>query len=142
MRIIGHLYYLGIGGKAKDYDLANLWYEKSARLGNVLVLGDLGTNYRFGRGVPQDIGKALEYYMKAVERGYSPAFIMNHISWIYYKGLGNVEKDYHKAYEWAQKAANENDYGAMETLYRMYRDGTGVDKDEKESLNWLTKAVE
>lgn len=30
----------------------------------------------------------------------------------------------------------------METLYRMYRDGDGVEKDETKALEWLTKASE
>ena len=140
MRIIGHLYYLGIGEKVKDYDLANLWYEKSAKLGNVLAMYDLGSGYRLGKGVPQDIYKALDYSMKAAERGH--VYSMNLVSWIYYKGLGEIEIDYSKAYKWAMKAANENFHQAMETLYRMYRDGTGVEKDEKEALKWLSKAVE
>ena len=140
MRIIGHLYKKGYGGKKQDAEIACIWYEKSAKMGNVLAITDMGRAYRTGDGVTQNISKALDYFMESASRGNASA--QNSLSWTYYKGLGGISKDFQKAYEWGLKAAENGNAGAMETLFRLYRDGNGVEKNETEALKWLKMAVE
>ena len=47
---------------------------------------------------------------------------------LYLEGKG-VNQDYHKAFEWYQRAAAQKDAGALFNLAKMYGLGMGVDKD-------------
>lgn len=50
---------------AKDYEKAISLYEKSASLGNVTALSNLGYCYYYGRSIPVDKEKAKSYWEEA-----------------------------------------------------------------------------
>lgn len=62
----------------------------------------IGWFYETGRGVLQDYGRAVEWYLKAAEDQHEGAQF--HIGALYEGGCG-VPQDYTKALEWYLKAA-------------------------------------
>jgi TPR repeat protein len=65
------------------------------------ALNQLGEQYHFGQGVPQDYTKARELYLKAVELGSASA--ANHLGRLYINGEG-VQKNEEEAGKWYQKS--------------------------------------
>lgn len=57
---------------------------------------------------------------------------------IYKDGIG-VIKDYNKAFEWFEKAANQNDGEAQHYLGLLYLLGYGTEKDVHKGKVWLEK---
>ena len=60
---------------------------------------------------------------------------------IYYEGQG-VKRDYKKAFEWFQKAAEQGNAQAQYNLSLMYAKGRGVPKDEFKTVLWCQKSAE
>ena len=75
-----------------------------------------------GRGVPKDLGKALEWYRKAADLG--NVYAMYNMGW-YLEKAGNLEK----ARACYEQAKAENMDSAYWSLGRMYEEGLGVDQD-------------
>lgn len=55
---------------------------------------------------------------------------------------GGDPNDYTKAFEWYQKAALRDHPMAQCRLGRMYREGHGVEKNEKQAFSWFMKAAQ
>lgn len=70
--------------------------------------------------------KAFEYYVKAAEMGYAPAYY--NVAAAYLNGDG-VKKDFDKAFEWFQKAADSGNTYAKLKLAECYKRGAGCEKD-------------
>ena len=47
-----------------------------------------------------------------------------------------------EAVKWFEKAAERGNVEAMYYLGECYRDGSGVDEDQKKAVEWFTKAAE
>jgi TPR repeat protein len=116
-----------------------MWLERGYKLGDPVCANDLGVQYRFGRGVPQDFGKAFEYYMYGAEHGVTDA--MMNVSWCYEQGKG-TEKNLREAYLWMLKAAEAGEVKAMIFVGRMHIDGIGTPRDAKKGLEWIGKAAD
>ena len=93
-----------------------------AEQGDASAQYNLGKMYRFGQGVPQDYGKAVEWYRKAAEQDHAQAQF--NLGVVYYFDRG-VPQDYTKAAEWFRKAAEQGQVDAQFTLGLMYRNGQG-----------------
>ncbi len=98
---------------AKDFAKALPLLEQAADVGNTRAMNILGDLYYDGRGVPQEYGRAREWYQKAADAGNVSA--MTNLGWLYEKGMG-VTQDYSKAREWYQKAADAGNADAKEAL--------------------------
>ncbi len=59
---------------------------------------------------------------------------------IIYKDGTGVIKDYNKAFEWFEKAANQNDGEAQHYLGLLYLLGYGTEKDVHKGKAWLEKS--
>ena len=59
----------------------------------------------------------------------------------YAAGKG-VEQDFHLAYTWWEKAAEQGHVKAMVNLATCYEIGAGVDRNLVEAYNWYEKAAE
>lgn len=94
--------------------------------------------YFYGRGVPQDYGKARQGYEKAAAVGHGGA--MDRLGWMHQNGFG-VGKDYSKAREWYEKGAAAGNPSAMTNLGRAYREGLGVLRDYAKAREWFERAV-
>jgi TPR repeat protein len=80
---------------------------------------DLGVQYAMGRGVPKDLGKAVELVQKAADQGHADA--QDILGMFYMDGEG-VPKDLGKAAELYKKAADQGNQRAIVNLKRLSGD--------------------
>lgn len=106
----------------------------------------VGRMYREGDGVSRNPSLADEWFRKALpglekeaEAGDGEA--ASCLYDCFHEGLG-VEKDDAQASFWLQRAAEEEEAGAMFTLALEYREGGLVEKNDDLFLYWLRKAAE
>jgi len=98
-----------------------------------------GHVYYFGKGVPVDYPKAIEWYSKAALGGNSVAQF--NLAVMYERGQG-VVKDYDRAIELYRMAAEQGYTAAQNALGNFYRLGTGVDKNLTQARNWYQRAAD
>jgi TPR repeat protein len=145
-------------GDTLDFDAT----KKLAEQGDVTAQVELGDMYRYGRGVPEDISKAIMWYTQAAEQGDERA--QNRLGHMYKSGL-DVPQDGSKAVIWYTQAAAQGDVTAQVELGDMYRYGydsttqnslvprllkpmvygyvyDGLPQDYTEAVKWYTKAAE
>ncbi len=103
-------------------DAVRLYEEISYEKKDGASYYDLGRMY--SREVSEE--KAFEFYMKAVEMGYAPAYYA--IAVAYLDGEG-VERDFDKAFEWLQKSVDSGDSYAKLKLAECYKRGAGCKRD-------------
>ncbi|KAH7416365.1 hypothetical protein KP509_14G087900 [Ceratopteris richardii] len=107
-----------------DDDFQILEYQ--ARKGNAKAMSQVGYFYYSGlRGVRRDDAKALEWFLKAIEKGELDA--MEFVGEIYAKGHG-VERNYTKALEWFKAALRNERFSAYNGIGYLYVKGFGVEK--------------
>ena len=76
-------------------------FQREAAKGHVDAQYQLGRRYYWGLGVPQDYGKAAEWWQKAAKQG--DPYAQFWLGYIYEYGLG-VPRNMTQAAEWYQKA--------------------------------------
>lgn len=131
---LGNMCHNGHHVKQNDSD-AERWYLKAAELGDPMALDTLGCFYGFFN----DHEKAMQYFLKAAEKGYAPS--CNNIGNMYYYGDG-VQKDYKKAFEWYYKSAEQNNPRAQFNLGFLYENGKGIEQSYENAFKWYSKAAE
>ncbi len=139
----------GRGGNA----VAALRY--AAEGGESLAQWKLGKMYAAGEGVPRDDGKAFEYFSQIVD-GYDDdaadpreaPFIASAFVALGAYNLNGIEgsriaANPERALDLFRFAAvNFGDAGAQYNLARMFLDGTGTTKDERQAARWLYLAAD
>ncbi len=124
------------GGAAAE-EFAHIHSQAAA--GNALAQFTLGMMYAEGRGVEQNDGQAVGWYLKAAEQGHAAA--QGPLGFMYAEGRG-VAKDDGQAAVWYRKAAEQGDAIAQSMLGCMYIEGRGVAKDKGQALYWLRKVAD
>lgn len=125
----------------KNYSLALPLLIEAAERGNIEAMAAVGRIYDEGLGVNRDYNKAQEWYTKAAEAGYTPAFyplskLMSTIA------NNTKEPETKKGYRhqsdiWLQKAADAGDGQAQYRLGdRYFYQGSEL------AINWYEKAAE
>ena len=99
----------------------------------------VGRCYDDGVGVESNSAKAVEWYSKSAEQGYSYGQYM--LGLCYYLGHG-VEKDHAKAVEWYSKSAEQGNSNGQWRLGLCYYFGYGVEKDDAKAVEWYAKSAE
>lgn len=99
---------------------------------------NLALCYSKGRGTNRDDVKAVEWYKKSAEQGYS--FAQNYLGYCYQHGLG-AAKDFAAAVEWFKKSAAQRYAAAQYNLGNCYEEGIGVTKDEKKAMEYYQMAA-
>lgn len=95
--------------------------------------------YQNGRGVAQDIPKAMSLYEDAIAKGsIKPYYNMGNM---YYAGKV-VERDYKKAAQWFRKGADAGHRPAQYYMGLCYYNGRGVSKDLEQALHYFELAAE
>ena len=116
--------------------------HKADSLGNVNAPWYIGLFYQNGFGVYKDIGKAIEYWKKAAEKGAS--FASRDLADIYYEGK-LVAKNDDLAFKYAKEAAENTKWGPMTSSMRLlsacYRAGVGTRRDDAKAKYWLEQAA-
>ena len=109
--------------KSKTKATAFDGHIKEAEAGSARAMNAVGLCYDSGRGVTKDMEKAIEWYTKAAEKGYSSAMI----------NLGGIHDD--EAKEWKAKAAqtgHKASKAAMDYLAGYH---------EQKAKEWYAKAT-
>ena len=126
-------------GEDKDFEESVMWAEKAVAQGCPDGYWILALAYHHGRGVEQDIDKAIEIYQKGADAGNAPC---QHNLGCQYMSGENIEKDRHKGFALI-KAAAEQGYGlAMKDLGECYQFAIGTPGNMKTAYEWYEKALE
>ena len=126
-------------GEDKDFEESVMWAEKAVAQGCPDGYFILALAYHHGRGVAQDIDKAIEIYQKGADAGNAPC--QYNLGCQYMSGE-NIEKDRHKGFALI-KAAAEQGYGlAMKDLGKCYQFAIGTPGNMKRAYEWYEKALE
>ncbi|MCO5608676.1 hypothetical protein L7F22_062890 [Adiantum nelumboides] len=108
----------------EDDDFQILEYQ--ARKGNAGAMFRVGLFYYSGlRGIRRDDAKALDWFLKAIEKGDTAA--MEFVGEIYARGHG-VERNFTKALDWFKSALRNKRFSAYNGIGYLYVKGLGVDK--------------
>lgn len=92
----------------------------------------------FGKDVPRDPGKALEYYLKAADQGNADAAFS--VSRLLTEGV-DVSADSERATAYLRKAADAGNHDAEHNLALWY-ENKSCDRDRHaQALAWMTKAA-
>ncbi|NJM92947.1 MAG: sel1 repeat family protein, partial [Rhodospirillaceae bacterium] len=135
---LGMLYEMGQGVPYADPKAASEWYQKAATQNYAPAINNLARLYADGRGVKQDVPKAIELWSKAAEAGNTTARF--NLGLQYAAGVG-VKKDMKKAAEYLLQAAESGLPEAQFAVAGYYRDGTGVPKDMDAARQWYDRAA-
>ena len=93
-----------------------------------------------GEGGPKNASQALVLYGKSAQQG--DAIALNGLGYIYYHGT-DVEKNYTKAFEYFQAAADRGDSGdSFFNLAFCHHEGVGTPKDEKIARSLYLKSAQ
>ncbi len=114
-------------------------FEGAAALGHAHAQVQLGWQYEYGKGVPQDLGAAVAWYHRAAEQGDRRA--QHNIGNLYLKGKG-LPFDPELARTWLARSAQQGDAEAMHDLGYIYEFGVGVPKDTARAIAWYAQAGE
>ena len=110
---------------------------KAAKVANC----HFGNNYYFGNNMPQDYTQTVKLMEKASQQ-VGDAEDQFNLGTMYYKGDGGLKKDYEKAMEWWQKAADQGYAQAQFNLGVIYASDEWVTQDYKKAMEWWQKAAD
>ena len=100
----------------------------------------LGNFYFFGKtGVPQDLKRGLDHYLKGYEQGSSSSAV--NLSFIYLKGNYGPPVDYRKAREYANFAAEAGEAAGHFNLFLIHYTGSGVPRDFGLAAKYCLNAI-
>jgi TPR repeat protein len=135
---LGMLYELGQGVPYADPTAAAEWYEKAAAQDYAPAINNLARLYADGRGVQQNVPKAIELWSKAAAAGNITAQF--NLGLQYASGSG-VPRDMKKAADYMLQAADGGLPEAQFAVAGYYREGTGVAKDVDAARLWYERAA-
>ena len=124
--------------KRGDYETAAREFLPLAESGDHRAMYALGSMYAVGHGVPQDLGKSLEWFQAAAKYGRPDAEYKLGI--MYADGLG-VPQDYNKAARWFGRSAKKGYGDAQYRIGQMYMEGQGVKQDYIKAYAWSYVAL-
>ena len=140
--LVGNALRFGVG-VSEDKEAAFEWLEKAAHNNNIAAISEIGEMCASGEGIQNgepDIEKALFYDNLGIQLGSAKS--SENLAFIYYQGLGSVEKDLETAFTLFLEAAEKNLVGSQAMVAKMYSDGTGISKNVEESLAWYKRAAD
>ena len=134
---LGHRYYWGAGGVARDRGRALEYLQRAANDGNVEAQYNLGVMYAYGHGVEKDRNASLELFRKAADQGYTAAL----------NGLalsltdGSPDNNLTEAFHYFNKSAASGNADGLYNSALLLKDGKGVAKDEATAVAYMRRAV-
>ena len=132
------LMYIEADGVSQNYEAALRWLKPAAQAGVARAQHSLGYLYEYGKGVPRDLAAAAQWFHAAGDRGYLAS--QTALAVMYY--YDSAPPDYQKAFEWANKAAQQNDPRALNLLGIMYNDGHGTPADPGKAFEYYRQAAQ
>jgi len=95
-----------------------------------------------GQGVNRDVGKAIQLFVAAAQRGHPVA--AGNLANFFLAGLpfpGMEQPDYKEAHDWATRALQWGETDAAYTLGQIYEMGHGVPADHQLAVHWYLTCV-
>lgn len=123
---------------AQNYGKAADLFLEAAENGDAWGMYNVGTAYRDGEGISQNMEEAFYWIKKAAQEGIVDA--MFDTGRMYYRGEGTAP-DVAQTFAWCKKAAEEGNVGAMNWVGEFYRDGEGVVQNYIEALRWFERSA-
>lgn len=117
------------------YTQAAELYEAGAKQGDSQAAEKLGDLYNYRPGLPEDHGKAIYWYKKAIELGNPTPYWA--VGVIYRDGKGNVPRDFGFAERYFLQGAEKGQHYSMYDLAGMYADNFAKTPNDIEGLKWL-----
>jgi len=133
--IMGMLYLGGKGVDHQDDAQAAKWFTKASDQGNTYGQLLLASLYRNGHGVAKDTVKAWQLLMQSADAG--NGFAEDQVGM---QLLSNSTKQKEAVHFFALAAEQGVDNSQFQLGY-CYFNGTGVEKDVKQAVEWFEKAV-
>jgi TPR repeat protein len=109
-----------------------------AQAGDAEAQYNIGRMYAYGRGLPQDYAKALDWYRKSAVQGH--LWAINNIGRLYQNGQG-VTQDDAAAAQWYRLAADGGNGVAQYNLGSMYVRGRGIPQSNRDAHFWWSLAL-
>lgn len=134
---VGYMYANGDGVK-RDLHKAAEYYQLAATQDVGAAYLELANLYEVGEGVVQDVKLAQDYLRRAVRMDAVPAELA-YADLLCYEYGDPVS--YQQAVVFYKLAANKNNGQALARLAKLYKNGYGVPKDEKQADFWMRKAL-
>lgn len=134
---VGYMYANGDGVK-RDLHKAAEYYQMAATQDIGAAFLELANLYEVGEGVVQDVKLAQEYLRRAVSMDAVPAELA-YADLLCYE-FGDPES-YKRAVTFYKLAATKNSGQAFGRLAKLYKNGYGVERDEKQAAHWMQKAM-
>ncbi len=123
---------------SRDVDQALKYFEQAAVDDIGAAHLALGVMYQLDSSIPQDIGRAINWYEKGVSIGYSPCAVF--LAFVYQFGEPGVEVDLTKAFHYHRLAANADDPLGQYQCASMFAAGEGVELDTEKATFWFEKS--
>ncbi|MDE5887410.1 MAG: hypothetical protein K2H46_07480 [Muribaculaceae bacterium] len=122
-----------------NHQEATRLFEKAASLGQVDAMFNIALIYEHGKGVEQDLRKAMMWYKAAAEKGDEKAMV--NLGGLLESGPEEIQ-NHKEAFNWYLKAA-EKGYGrAWNEVAHCYKYGIGVEQSGDKAYENYLKAVE
>jgi len=112
---------------------------KAAQGGDKQAQLEVGRMYEKGRGVDQDMQKAIEWLEKSAAQGQPSA--KAELGTLYFEGEG-IAADYDKAFVLLSAAASANVPSAQYYLAKIYEQGKGTRRNLTAALKWYRQAAD
>ena len=122
-----------------DYDTARKEFNAAADSKDPMGLHLLASLYYQGHGVEKDLGRAVELFTEAAEKGYKGS--QANLGLMYQKGDG-VKRDIEKAIYYYTAAGKQGDLQSALNLGQIYRKGDGVEPDQAKATAYYKFAAE
>jgi len=136
--------YSNIGGTyqfdLKNYAEALKWYRRGAEQGDDASIYHLAELYIDGTGVPQNFSEAMKLYVPLAQK--NNALAVYKIGLMYVRGDHTVPRDYAKAMQWYQRAAELGFARAQNDIGHLLEQGLGVPKDVAAAAKWYRVSAE
>ncbi|MBL8705720.1 MAG: SEL1-like repeat protein [Rhodospirillales bacterium] len=136
--------YSNIGGTyqfdLKNYAEALKWYRRGAEQGDDASIYHLAELYIDGTGVPQNFSEAMKLYVPLAQK--NNALAVYKIGLMYTRGDHTVPRDYAKAMQWYQRAAELGFARAQNDIGYLLEEGLGTKKDVAAAAKWYRVSAE
>lgn len=129
---------LSQGSPDEDYALAFEYAKKSAAQNNGDGIWTLALCYEYGRGVEEDVAKAVALYRKGAELGHAPS--QNNLACYMMRG-DYLANDDEAAFLLFEQAAMQGYKLAEFSLCKMYELGRGTEVNLAKAIEWGEKAA-
>jgi TPR repeat protein len=123
--------------QAGDQAGALRYFQQAAQAGNSWAELQIGYQYQYGEGVPQNLSEAVRWYTRSAQHGNARG--QKNLGQMYEEG--GVAEDWVTAARWYQKSADQNWKNGQYALGRAYQFGIGVPQNRQKAIEWFQRAA-